>query len=411
MLLQLLLQFCLLLFVTATPIQRSSASTDLITYVLPIWEGSLASHDQTADLSVLSTMKSLLGLGGDYTVLGWSFSSWALSRDILGSDSNYTFDPTNLNYQLGLAVTSNLPILVHMNNGGWADCCTPNSDGGWSDILLDYIVDQPNTVAMDNTGASLFAHDGGHNHFTLSRLNDVYRSYKKRNVQAAAEVLANWAALNPSLFAGVSLDSETVIPQNQADYNPYFIQEWKEWLQNTGIYGPGGDYFGQGRVPAYTSIDGFNSDTGQNFASWDAMQPPSQITPGDLLSEAWEQWRVTVVIHSVSDETEWIATAGIDRKLIYGHQTSREDDYGFADDVQTETAANGAGGVTYYGWIPANFGELDNSMRAAGKNNWGTFEVNPMSSDPTTAYDTFVTLFNDGIKVRGILNNIPGTSS
>jgi hypothetical protein len=27
------------------------------------------------------------------------------------------------------------------------------------------------------------------------------------------------------------------------DFNPLAIEEWRQWLQNTGIYGPGGDFF------------------------------------------------------------------------------------------------------------------------------------------------------------------------
>lgn len=384
----------------AAPIEtRSGTSTEDITYILPIWEGSLASHGSSTDLAVLSNMKSSLGLGGTSAKLGWSFSSWALSRDTLGSSSDYNFDPTNLNYQLNLAMSSNLPILVHMNNGRWADCCTPNSSGGWGDALLDFLASQPSTTMLSSSGATEFAHNFGSNYFTLSRLNTVYRQYKKRNVQASATVLASFASSNPSLFVGVSLDSETIYPNSGADYNPLAITEWKQWLQNTGIYGSGGDYFGSGRIPAFPDIGSFNIATGQNFASWDAMQPPSVITPGDLFSEEWERWRVTMIMHSVSDETLWIASAGIDRTLIYGHQTPRLDDYNFADDIQTATAANGASGVTYYGWIPATFGSVDNPMRGSGKNNFGTFEINPLSNDPTFSYNTLLTLYNDGIKV------------
>lgn len=228
----------LVLFANATPVpKRSGTSTEDITYILPIWEGALANHTQSDDLAVLSDMKSLLGTGGTYTKLGWSFSSWALSRDIQGASNDYEFDPTNLNYMLELGVTSSLPILVHLNDGRWADCCTPNSSGGWGDTLLDFIAGQPNTTSMSNTGSSYYAHNGGSNYFSLSRLNMVYRNYKKRNVQASASVLASWAASNPSLFVGVSLDSETIMPGNQADYNPLAVKEWKQWLQNTGIYG------------------------------------------------------------------------------------------------------------------------------------------------------------------------------
>jgi hypothetical protein len=344
-------------------------------------------------------MKGLLGIGGAYTKLGWSFSSWSLSRDIQSSYQDYIFDPKNLNYMLGLAAKSNLPILVHMNNGRWADCCTPNSDGGWGDSLLDFVASHPNTTMEDSNGVSQYSHNGGNDYFTLSRLNTVYRAYKKRNSQASASVLASWAAANPNLFAGVSLSSETLYPKNQVDYNPLAVDEWKQWMRNIGIYGPGGLYFGAGRVPLFQDIHAFNHATGQAFASWSTMHPPISIVPGDPFAEEWDRWRVQMLINAVSDETLWIAQAGIDRNLIYGHQTPRVDDYSNGDSVETFTAANGAGGVTYYGWDPANFGETDNVMRGAGKNNFGVFELNPLSTDFTTCYNTLLTLYNDGAKI------------
>ncbi|KEF63143.1 uncharacterized protein A1O9_01119 [Exophiala aquamarina CBS 119918] len=379
--------------------RRSGTSSEQITYVLPIWEGALASHSQNDDLAVLNDMKSRLGTGGQYTKLGWSFSSWALSRDSQGASSDYQFDPTNLNYMLGLAKTAGLPALVHMNNGRWADCCTPNSSGGWGNLLLDYIAAQPDTQVLDTAGQGQYAHNGGNNYFTLSRLNTVYRSYKKRNVQASASVIATWAAANPSLFAGVSLDSETFIPNASTDFNPLAIEEWRQWLQNTGIYGPNGAFFGTGRLPAFTSISTFNAQMGTNFASFSAIQPPTAVTPGNPFYEEWARWRVLLVAHHVSDETLWIAQAGIDRTAIYGHQTPRLDDYQHADSIDTFTAANGGGGVTNYGWNPSDFGEINNAMRGVSKNNWGNFELNPLTNDATTSYNTMVTMYNDGIKI------------
>ena len=52
-----------------------------------------------------------------------------------------------------------------------------------------------------------------------------------------------------------------------------------------------------------------------------------------------------------------------------------------------------------YGWDPANYGEIDNPLRAAGKNNWGNFELNPLTTDATISYNNILTLYNDGIKV------------
>jgi hypothetical protein len=135
-----------------------------VTYILPIWEGALATHNRGDDINVLQDIKRRL-TGGPYTQLGWSFSSWSLSRDIFGADADYNFDPKNLEYMLGLAKEAGAPILVHMNNGRWADCCTPNSSGGWGDALLDLIAASPHTTVENSKGESLYRHNFGENYF------------------------------------------------------------------------------------------------------------------------------------------------------------------------------------------------------------------------------------------------------
>jgi hypothetical protein len=52
------LQLCPTLLSSGIPLARSGTSTEDITYVLPIWEGSLTNHTRSNDLAVLSTMKS-----------------------------------------------------------------------------------------------------------------------------------------------------------------------------------------------------------------------------------------------------------------------------------------------------------------------------------------------------------------
>ena len=377
----------------------SGTDTEQITYITPIYEGALASDNRTNDIAILEGMKSMLGTGGSYTKLGFSFSSWALSRDIGSASDDYQFNASNLNYVLQLAEDIKLPILVHANNGRWADCCTSNSDGGWNDALLDHIAASANTTMQDSSGKTLYGHDFGSNYFSFSRYNSVYRNYKKRNVQASMKTLSAWAAKNPSLFVGVSLDSETLFPSDAADHNPLVVREWREWLQNSGMYGPGGEYFGQGRVPAFSSIADFNAATGQSFSEWDSVSPPPSITAGDPFAEEWFRFRVTLIQHTTADETTWIAEAGISRELIYGHQTPSISYYAFADDLPTATAANGAGGYTAYGRAPLDFQSVDAPLRADGSNNFGLFELNPLSSDPTFAYDTLTALFADGAKV------------
>ncbi|CAK7214585.1 hypothetical protein SEUCBS140593_002231 [Sporothrix eucalyptigena] len=374
-------------------------STEDITYILPIYEGALANDSRSNDLAILGGMKTMLGTGGNYTQLGFSFSSWCMSRDQNGAASNYTFNATNLNYVLGLAKELELPILVHANNGRWADCCTSNSDGGWNDALLDEIANQTDTTQINSAGDSLYGHDFGSNYFSFSRYNAFYRSYKQRNLQASMSTIAAWAAENPTLFVGISLDSETLYANDASDYNPIVIQEWKEWMQNTGLYGPGGPYFGQGRVPALVAVSDFNSATGQSFASWDAVTAPAPLSEGDPYTEEWQRWRIQAIVHTVSDETAWIIEAGIPRNQIYGHQTPELEFYTFGDDLTTATAANGGGGYTAYGRAPLDFQSIDTPLRADGTNNFGLFELNPLSTDNTFSYDTLTTLWSDGAKI------------
>ena len=394
-------QSCLAAAILANQVLHVTAwgtTTENVTYVLPIYEGLLASNDRNNDVAILQGMKDMLGTGGSGTVLGFSFSSWSLSRDV-DDNNDYAFSPTNLNYALGIAKDLSLPILIHANNGRWADCCTSNSDGGWDTTFLNYIAAQPNTVMVDQSGNSQYHSDAGGDFLSLSRLNKIYRDYKKRNVMASMSTLMSWADANPSLFVGVSLDSETIYPATGVDYGVFSNQEWAQWLQNTGIYGSGGDFFGQGRVPAFSSIDDFNSAMGTSFTSWDALSPPASLTSGETFSEEWHRWRITQINHAIGDVTDWIAQAGVPRDLIYGHQTPEMNFYAFADDWSTHTAANGAGGFTAYGRQPAQFGNIDNPLRASSKNNWGIFELNALSNDAQFASDTLLTLYNDGIKV------------
>lgn len=372
----------------------AGTSTEGVTWVAPIFVNS---NNKTADDAALASMKSRLGVGGTNTKLGWSFASWAMSLETNGATSDYSYKSAPLDYNLTLAADASLPVLVHMDDGRWADCCNSNSSGGWNTDLEDHIAAQPNTVMLNANGVSQYRPYSGGDYFSLSRLNTVYQSYKKRNVQAAAQVISTWATAHPGLFIGVSLDSETLYPSS-SDYGVNAIQEWRDWLANTGIYGPGGIHFGEGRVPAFT-VSGFNAAMSTSFASWSAVTPPTTIAPGQAFSEEWQHWRVLQIEHAVEDETSWIAAAGIDRTLIYGHQTPNLDEYGFADDIRTATASNGAGGTTMYSWLPTNQAAITDQLRGAGKNNWGVFEQNPQTTNSTQALGTLNALFNDGVKI------------
>ncbi len=61
-----------------------------------------------------------------------------------------------------------------------------------------------------------------------------------------------------------------------ADYSPFVILEFRDWIRNTGMYGPGGAYEGQGRAASgtlysdpVTGLASFNTDFGTAFSTWD----------------------------------------------------------------------------------------------------------------------------------------------
>jgi hypothetical protein len=80
-----------------------------------------------------------------------------------------------------------------------------------------------------------------------------------------------------------------------ADYSPFVILEFRDWLRNTGMYGPGGAYEGQGRAASgtrysdpLTGLASFNADFDTSFASWDleyfnwSLDDPIDGDPGAI---------------------------------------------------------------------------------------------------------------------------------
>ena len=71
---------------------------------------------------------------------------------------------------------------------------------------------------------------------------DVHR-YKKRNLQAAGNVVLTFQQQYPELFAGINLDADTYanpfFDDRWHDYNPNTIRQFRQWMQGAGLYGSG----------------------------------------------------------------------------------------------------------------------------------------------------------------------------
>ncbi len=160
-------------------------------------------------------------------------------RTTKGAQGDWEFDPDfdlthkcrdrpvaedNLHGVIQYAIDKRLPVQFILNGGIWADasCDTPEWD--INDQLEQDVENcqwtQDNKVFPDDYLKNL---PGSTNSPELARTltYNVYaakvRAYKRRNLQAAARVIADFAREHPDLFVGVSLDADTYM-------NPFFIQ-------------------------------------------------------------------------------------------------------------------------------------------------------------------------------------------
>ena len=159
----------------------------------------------------------------------------------------------SLNGVLAHAAEKRLPLQLILNGGIWADatCNTPEWD------LNDHLEEDPRNCQWTQDD-KVFADDHLKNlagsvaspelarSLTLNVYAKDVRRYKRRNLQAAARRVAEFARQHPDLFVGVNLDSDTYAnpffeEHEFFDYNPDTLRQFREWLRGDGPYaGRGG---------------------------------------------------------------------------------------------------------------------------------------------------------------------------
>src|SRR5688572_22366950 len=189
-------------------------------------------------------------------------------RTTRGRAGDWTFDPgfdtsrkcgerpltdDSLNGVLAYAAEKRLPLQLILNGGIWADatCNTPEWD------LNDHLEEDPRNCQwtqddkvfaddhLKNLAGSVASPELAHS-LTLNVYAKDVRRYKRRNLQAAARRVAEFARQHPDLFVGVNLDSDTYAnpffeEQEFFDYNPDTLRQFREWLRGDGPYaGRGG---------------------------------------------------------------------------------------------------------------------------------------------------------------------------
>ena len=286
-------------------------------------------------------------------------------RTTRGASGDWVFDPDfdltrkcgdrpvaddNLNDVIRFAVARRVPVQFILNGGIWADasCDTPEWDVNdhleqdiancqWTqdDVVFpdDYLKKLTGSAASPELARAL----------TYNVYAAAVRHYKRRNLQAAARIIAEFARAHPDLFAGVALDSDTYMNPFFAgaqwfDYNPGMLKQFRQWLAGAGPYAgapePGTPDLTRFRRARALTLADVNRLANRRWLSWDEVDPPRTFpgsardppVPGrpaiwdDPWYQEWETFRKHVVGLHYDELAQWVHAAGIPRDKIFSAQ-------------------------------------------------------------------------------------------
>ena len=287
-------------------------------------------------------MRTTKGAAGDW-VFDPDFDLTRKCRDRLVAEDN-------LRGIMRFAVTHKMPIEIILNGGIWGDasCDSPEWD------LNDHLEDDDYNVQWSQDDQT-FPDDylkglaGSTDSPELARTltYNVYasdvRRYKKRNLQAAARIVSDFARKHPDLFVGVVLDSDTYMnpffkQHEYFDFNPGMIRQFRDWLRGSGPYAgrpaPGVPDLSSYRRPQPLTLDQARKLARKNWQTWDEVEPPRKfpgslyrpMAPGDVniwddhWYEEWQIFRQHVVGLHYDELSQWVHEAGIPRDRIFSAQ-------------------------------------------------------------------------------------------
>ena len=194
---------------------------------------------------------------------------------------------------------------------------------------------------------------------TFSRYARRQQAIQEAYVREIGRALATRMAANPDILVAASGDGEIEMSSEQAaatpvgiaDYSPFAIAEFRDWLRGRGLYAPGQPFAGQAyaqasRYASDASIATLNADFGQSFTSWnlkyldwslaDPIEPDPHAMPlsafpapafepavvteggfdpprvhqrGNAWSDLWDLFRQTMVWRHNLEFAKWITTS------------------------------------------------------------------------------------------------------
>ena len=326
-------------------------------------------------------------------------------RNTRGAAHDWVFDPDfdlkhkcrdrlvaedNLRGIIRFAIEHKVPVEFILNGGIWGDasCNSPEWD------LNDHLEEDDYNVQWSQDDQT-FPDDylkglaGSTDSPELARTltynvhATTVRAYKKRNLQAAARIIKEFARGHPDLFIGVVLDSDTYMNPffkqvAYFDFNPGMIRQFREWLRGSGPYAgqnsPGVPDLSSYRRAQPLTLDEVNRVARRNWSSWDEVDPPRKfpgslyrpMQPGDVniwddhWYEEWQVFRQHVVGLHYDELSQWVHEVGIPKDRIFSAQGFISPDPGnkpIAIKITSRGKNTDTSGVSLEGSIP-RYGHL-----------------------------------------------------
>lgn len=270
-------------------------------------------------------------------------------RTTKGADHDFEFDPefpdsyrvrgeqsmttTALGELLRLAKDWQVPLLVTLDGGPWADARFPAADLDVVDYLekddLNVQWNQFGRAEQDDALSNLPGSYGSPQlarMMTLNHFNQRYRHYKKRNLQAAAKVINTSDAVRQGLYVKVSLDPDQYInpwfyKTQWYDYNPDTLRQFRQWLTHTGLYTERGELFGRG-YQKELKLGEINELAKKDWKKLEEVEPDRAVPDyANPWHQIWTQFKRHLVGQHFNDLADWLVETGMDDSQIYSSQT------------------------------------------------------------------------------------------
>jgi len=268
------------LFALAVSGLRADAQTvnrDDVLYILPYWPG-VAGSDASV-VSELANLHARLGPEGPYVKLG--FSAY-----VFISMDSWTVDPTN-----PAAIRAALTGTISQIDGLIAKARAHNFPLALMfQTAIRERTDPAQTASeVEDVRSMMWYADNERaaNWWTHTRYARKQRAIQEAYIRELGKITAERMRLYPETLVAASGDGEQELATARntttyADYSPFTVAEFRDWIRHGGLYATGAAYTGQGysfgaryagdETPGRDSNgDGrtLNGDFGTAFATWD----------------------------------------------------------------------------------------------------------------------------------------------